>query len=94
MKRLFVLSMLLFLIACVEKNQPMSAKNDILIDALVIGSAESPDPVLERVNELEKNGVVKDVVVLESFPVQIHLKATKETIQELNNIPRVKGNWD
>jgi hypothetical protein len=86
--------MFTLLVASVEANKPMNAKSDLLIDALVIGSAESPDPVLERVKEFEKNGIVKDVVVLESFPVQIHLKATKEVIKVLNSIPRVKSNWD
>ena len=63
-----------------------------LKEALIIGSAESPDPVLQRVQALEREGVVKDVVVLESFPVQIHLKASQDVIDELNNIPRMKGN--
>jgi hypothetical protein len=57
--------------------------------ALIIGSAEAPDPVLTRIRELEKDGVVKDVVVLESFPLQIRLSASKKTIDELNKIPRV-----
>ena len=57
--------------------------------ALVIGSAETPDPVLTRIRELEKDGLVKDVVVLESFPLQIRLSASKKTIDELNKIPRV-----
>ena len=57
--------------------------------ALIIGSAEFPDPVLTRVREMEKSGVVKDVVVLESFPVQIHLSASAEMVDELNKIPRV-----
>ncbi|MBL1260340.1 MAG: hypothetical protein COB33_007410 [Thiotrichaceae bacterium] len=70
----------------------MSEKSDSLIDALIIGSAESPDPVLKRVDELEKRGRVRDVVVYESSPLQIHLKATAEVIEELNNIPRIEGN--
>ncbi len=59
--------------------------------ALIVGSAETPDPVLTRVRELEKNGTVKDVVVLESFPLQIRLSAPKTVIDELNKIPRVGG---
>ena len=58
---------------------------------MIVGSAESPDPVLTKVKELEKSGVVKDVIVLESFPVQIQLRAPKKTIEELNKIPRVGG---
>jgi DNA-binding Lrp family transcriptional regulator len=57
--------------------------------ALIIGGAETPDPVLTRIRELEKDGVVKDVVVLESFPLQIRLSAPRKTIDELNKIPRV-----
>jgi hypothetical protein len=56
--------------------------------AMVVGSAQTPDPVLERVRALERAGVVRDVVVHESFPVQIHLRATAQTVQELNRIPR------
>jgi hypothetical protein len=58
---------------------------------VIVGSAETPDPVLARVRELEKDGVVKDVVVMESFPVQIRLTATRKVIDELNKIPRVGG---
>lgn len=58
---------------------------------LIIGSAESPDPVLDKVRELEKAGTVKDVVVMESFPVQIRLRAPRKVIDELNAIPRVGG---
>ncbi|KRA17370.1 hypothetical protein [Lysobacter sp. Root604] len=56
--------------------------------ALIVGSAQSPDPVLARVMELEKSGVVKDVVVQESFPVQIRLRAPKKVIEELQRMPR------
>ena len=55
---------------------------------LIVGSAETPDPVLDRVRELEARGVVKDVVVYESFPVQIRLSAPRRVIDELNRIPR------
>ena len=58
---------------------------------LIVGSAESPDPVLDKVRELEKAGTVKDVVVMESFPVQIRLRAPRKVIDELNAIPRVGG---
>jgi hypothetical protein len=67
-----------------QSNEPMDR-------ATIVGSAEVPDPVLTRVRELEKSGVVKDVVVFESFPVQIHLSAPKPVIDELNRIPRVGG---
>lgn len=56
---------------------------------VIVGSAESPDPVLDKVRELEKAGVAKDVVVMESFPVQIRLRASRKVIDELNAMPRV-----
>lgn len=58
---------------------------------VIVGSAESPDPVLEKVRKLEKAGVVMDVVVMESFPVQIRLRAPRKVIDELNAMPRVGG---
>lgn len=61
---------------------------DALQPALVVGSAQTPDPVLERVRELERAGVVRDVVVHESFPVQIRLRASTQTLAELERLPR------
>jgi len=92
MRVLFFFLMYISLIGCEVTDKSMSEKSDSLIDALIIGSAESPDPVLKRVDELEKRGRVRDVVVYESSPLQIHLKATAEVIEELNNIPRIEGN--
>lgn len=77
------------IMACDNTQKPSLSQN--LQEALIIGSAESPDPVLLKVEELEKSGIAKDVVVMESFPVQIHLKAPKHIIDELNEIPRVQG---
>lgn len=55
---------------------------------MIRGSAEANDPVLAQVQLLEKNGEVKDVTVLESFPVQIWLTASDETIDALQKMPR------
>ncbi|WP_459779516.1 hypothetical protein [Photobacterium sp. R1] len=55
---------------------------------MILGSAEANDPVLAQVEVFEKNGLVKDVTVLESFPVQIWLTASQETIDSLQQIPR------
>ena len=68
-----------------------SAQEDNLIETVIIGSAESPDPVLQRVLELEKAGLVSGVQVMESFPVQIRLRTTQEIIEELESIPRVRS---
>ena len=56
------------------------------------GSAQTPDPVLQRVRELERAGSVREVVVLESYPVQIHLEGTAQALAELERIPRVDSN--
>jgi hypothetical protein len=99
MKLILMLPMTVLIAACAaESTRPgtplpaaPSQTNQPLERALVIGSAEDPDPVLTRIRELETLGVVKDVVVLESFPAQIHLTAPKTIIEELNRIPRVGG---
>ena len=59
-----------------------------MVRALIIGSAEHPDPVLERVRELEKNGNLQNVIVRESFPVQIEVTGPKSIIKKLEAIPR------
>ncbi len=86
-----LMAMLIGLAACGPGNKPPAANLPPMDSVLIIGSAESPDPVLTRVMALEKSGVVKDVVVQESFPVQIRLRAPKHVIDELNQIPRVGG---
>ena len=99
MKMIVPLAILLVTTGCVADNKrtgtPLPAapslSNESMERALIVGSAEVPDPVLTRVRELENSGAVKDVVVLESFPVQIHLSAPRTIIDELNKIPRVGG---
>ena len=59
-----------------------------LHDVLIIGSAEYPDPVLERVWVLEKKGVLRNVIVMESFPVQIRVTGPKINIEEIQKMPR------
>lgn len=90
MKKVFIVAMMLCA-GCGFDNKYQTMKQEPLESALIIGSAESPDPVLVKVMALEKAGVVKDVVVHESFPVQIRLRAPKKVIDELNRIPRVGG---
>lgn len=53
------------------------------ITAVIVGSAESPDPVLVWVKQLEREGKVRDVIVMESFPVQIRLTAPRHIVDEL-----------
>ncbi len=67
----------------------VSACKSQLIDTVIIGSAETPDPVLEKVIQLEKKGAISEVIVMESFPVQIRIKASQKIIDELEAIPHV-----
>lgn len=91
MKSTFALAAFILLTGCMPDEKRPATNIESMERAMIIGSAESPDPVLTKVMELEKSGVVKDVVVLESFPVQIQLRASKKTIEALNRIPRVGG---
>jgi len=61
------------------------------IDVTITGSAETPDPVLERVLELERKGIISNVIIMESFPVRIRMKATQKIIDELEAMPRIKS---
>lgn len=91
MKMIFTLVTLMVLASCVTDKKPLNMNDEPMERALIIGSAEFPDPVLTRIRELEKGGVVQDVVVLESFPVQIHLRAPRKILDELKQIPRLGG---
>lgn len=59
-----------------------------LYDVLIIGSAEHPDPVLEKVRILENKGVLKNVIVMESFPVQIRVTGPRAIIEVIQKMPR------
>ncbi|WP_056114271.1 hypothetical protein [Lysobacter sp. Root690] len=89
MKPVFIA--VLLLAGCGLDNKQPTMNHEPLESALIVGSTESPDPVLAKVMALEKSGVVKDVVVQESFPVQIRLRAPKKVIDELNAMPRSGG---
>lgn len=91
MRYLFPLALLLSTSCGMAGDRP-TAHPPPMEATLIVGSAETPDPVLAKVRELEQRGVVKDVVVYESFPVQIRLRAPKPVIDELNRIPRAGGN--
>ncbi|UNK42633.1 hypothetical protein MNO14_00560 [Luteimonas sp. S4-F44] len=86
---LATLALPLLLTACGATPSQTSTPRAPLEAATIVGSAESPDPVLERVQALERQGVVENVVVQESFPVQIRLRAPREVIDELQAMPRV-----
>lgn len=91
MKLILALVAVCLLTGCNSDEKALAVNNEPLEQAMIVGSTAHPDPVLAKVRELEKSGVVKDVIVLESFPVQIRLRASKKTIDELNQIPRTRG---
>ena len=62
-----------------------------VVTATIHGSAESPDPILAKVLELEEKGVLTIVVIMESFPVQIEVTGPRKVIDELESMPRKGG---
>lgn len=89
--KMFFVAVLVLLTSCGMTNEQSVINIAPMERALIVGSAEPSDPVLTQVMKLEKNGIVQDVVVHESFPVQIRLTAPKKVIDELNRIPRIGG---
>ncbi|MEW5251162.1 hypothetical protein [Microbulbifer discodermiae] len=73
------LSLIVLLCACttVENNESDWQR------VMIRGAKMTPDPVLQEVQRLEQSGRVKNVVVLESYPLQIWLSADPETIKKL-----------
>jgi len=58
----------------------------ILIKTMIRGSTEYPDPILQKVLALEKEGVLFNLSILESFPLQIHFEATQKIINEVKAV--------
>ena len=90
--KLKIIGAVLISVLCLSRGTLVYA-NDVsiteeLYDVLIIGSAEYPDPILERVQALEKSGVLRDVIVMESFPVQIRVTGPKLIIEGLKKMPR------
>ncbi|MBB6368468.1 hypothetical protein FHR56_003647 [Xanthomonas sacchari] len=83
-----MLAATLVLVAGCSLGSGPAANREPLESALIVGSAQSPDPVLARVMELKERGVVEGVVVYESFPVRIRLRAPRRVIDELEAMPR------
>ena len=67
-------------------NDPVIAEE--LMSVIIIGSTEHPDPFLTRFQDLEKKGILKNVIVMGSFPVQIKVTGPKSIIEELQDMPR------
>jgi len=87
---LFVIVYLLFLVSagCTLSDDSETEIDKEVVRVLIIGSAEHPNPVLEMVQELEKNGILQDVIVRESFPVQIEVTGPRSVIKKLKAIPK------
>ena len=77
-------------LACSQTDTDSVTQKTEIVSVTIVGSAESPDPVLERVIALERQGVLKNVVIMESFPVQIQLTGPADVVKELELIPRKK----
>ena len=76
---------------CTPAEVDKEATTEETVSVLIVGSAEDPDPVLEMVRELEKNGVLKNVIVRESFPVQIEVTGPVSVINKIQSVPRIKS---
>ena len=77
-------------LACSQTDTDSVSQKTDTVSVTIVGSAEHPDPVLERVTSLERQGVLKNVVIMESFPVQIKLTGPADIVKELELIPRKK----
>jgi|GEM_PF-896739 len=61
------------------------------VTRVIVGSAEHPDPILQKVLELKEAGLLSKVRVRESFPVQIELTGSIEVVQALESLSRVQS---
>lgn len=85
----FVLALLVSsLLGCAIADDGGDHVDQAWVTAVIVGSAETPDPVLVWVKQLEREGKVRDVIVMESFPVQIRLTAPQHVIDELKAAKR------
>ena len=90
MRRIYCLVILLLACSSVLSNEAEQEAYDRLkqVTVTISGSPEHPDPVLVRVQELEHQGVLTDVAIMESFPVQITFTGPLYALNELRKIPR------
>jgi len=78
---------LIFITGCTSVDSDETAIEQDVVRVLIIGSAEHPDPVLEMVRELENKGMLQNVIVRESFPVQIDVTGSRSVIKRIKAIP-------
>jgi len=84
----FVCLLSIIFIGCTAADTEKGTMTEKTIQALIIGSAEHPDPILEMVDALEKQGLLTDVIVRESFPVQIQVTGPESIIKRLQSTPK------
>lgn len=60
-----------------------SANPDVVVSAEISPTLDTNDAVVAEVTKLEKEGKVTDVLIRESFPVQISLKAKQSIVDQL-----------
>lgn len=82
------LLMTIFVWGCTPADGGDHAMNEETITAVIIGSTESPDPILLRIKELAKQGTLENVIVMESYPVRIRVTGPKSVIEQLKAMPR------
>lgn len=92
MKKLTIYPLLicvLLLVGCSSHSaQDLQIDKDS-VTRVIVGSAEHPDPILQKVWELEEAGLLSKVSVLESFPVQITLTGSADVVHALETLSRV-----
>lgn len=85
---------LLFCVLLIAGCSTHSARNPQItkdiVTRVIVGSAEHPDPILQKVRELEGAGLLSDVSVMESFPVQITLTGSADVVHALESLSRVQ----
>lgn len=95
-KKILLIALLLTnmaLISCSgDDSKPQKAAlvadKDGFVTTTIMGSAESPDPVLAKVRAFEKTGVVKNVIVMESYPTQIKITTKPEILKVFEKMYR------
>ncbi|PIQ26932.1 hypothetical protein COW36_17015 [bacterium (Candidatus Blackallbacteria) CG17_big_fil_post_rev_8_21_14_2_50_48_46] len=59
-----------------------------MIQAKILPSIETNDAVVAEAQKLQAQGLLTDLIILESYPVQISAKGTPEAIQKLQNLAK------
>lgn len=86
MKRFSILAFCLaILFGCTAPG--VIAGNDT-VRATIIGTTAQPDPVEQQIRQFEKDGQLKVLRVMESFPLQFEVEGSKIIIEQLQALSR------